>query len=184
MIYPKQSLSSGAAVKNVYYGRDAIRNIYRKVGDVVKCVYSADLIYVGKRDDTASQALSVARGWANIVARTDIPQTDLAIPGTGRYLHIYIPAAYANSMRIYVNGVLANPTRISSRTYIYNLSNEMYRRTLYYCYAMLVFSTSDGTITFAAEPKSAVTNPLDTLLTTDKTSYVAAINELYTLIHQ
>lgn len=186
MIYPKQSLSSGAAVKNVYYGRDAIRNIYRKVGDVVKCVYSADLIYIGRCEETASsQSLSVVREWASVVACKEIPQQTLVIPGSGTYMHIYIPSSYDKQIRIYINGVMVSPQRIASRTYTYNLPNEMPRRTLYVCYKILAFSTAENTITFAAEPAPVdVSNPLQQLKTTDKTSVIAAINELYTLIHQ
>lgn len=186
MIYPKHSVSAGESIKEIHCGRKAIRNVYRKIDGVMKCVYSADVIYIGRCEATASsQQLSVVRNWANVVANTDIPQQTLVIPGTGPYIHIYIPSTYDKKLRIYINGVLVSPQRIATRAYTYNLPDEMPRRTSYVCYKILAFSTAENTITFAAEPASAdVSNPLTQLKTTDKTSLIAAINELYTLINK
>lgn len=185
MIYPKHSVSAGESIKEIHYGRKAIRNVYRKIDGVMKCVYSADLIYLGLCEAAASsQQLPIVRNWASVVACKEIPQQTLVIPGSGPYIHIYIPSSYDKQIRIYINGVMVSPQRIASRTYTYNLPDEMPRRTLYVCYKILAFSTAENTITFAAEPAHVdVSNPLLQLKTTDKTSVIAAINELYTLIN-
>lgn len=187
MIYPKHTISAGKAVREIHYGRKAIRNVYRKIGGVMKCVFSADLIYfIRSSQISTSYPLQIVRPMPTVVASGSIPQTEVPLQGTeGPYLHIYIPASYATKIRIFINGVMVNPTCIASRTYVYNQAGEMPRRTLYYCYAMLLFSTAENTITFAAEPvPDTVSNPLLQLKTTDKTSMIAAINELYTLINK
>lgn len=122
-------------VKEIKCSAKPIRAIYKKVGDAVKQLFCADLIYYGfTPNGVYPEPTSLSN---NIVGRMNFGPIKISNPKAGSWFLLFIPVRYDDGMTYIINDMACTPTL---------LNTFQYQGTLYRMYRFGSMFSGDITI--------------------------------------